>query len=72
MIKAVCLISGKGTNLEAILKHIDKNNLNLNISFVISDNPKAKGLSIAENYNINTHVIDFQKYKNKKDFDDQL
>ena len=72
MIKAVCLISGKGTNLEAILKHIDKNNLNLNISSVISDNPKAKGLSIAENYNINTHVIDFQKYKNKKDFDDQL
>ena len=70
--KAVCLISGAGTNLEAILKHIDKEKLNLSITSVISDNPKALGLKIAKKFNIDTHAFNFEKYKDIRIFDDQL
>ena len=70
--KAVCLISGGGTNLEAILKHINKEKLNLSITSVISDNPKARGLRIAKKFNVDTHVFNFKEYKNKNIFDDQL
>ena len=40
------LLSGKGSNLQAI---IDKN---IDVSFVVSNNPKALGLKIAQNENI--------------------
>ena len=72
MMKAVCLISGEGTNLEAILKHIDKEKVNLSITSVISDNPKALGLKIAKKFNIDTHAFNFEKYKDIRIFDDQL
>ena len=51
--KAIVLISGNGTNLLNIINNIDSGFINMDIYMVISNNPKAKGLKIAEDKNIN-------------------
>ena len=63
MKKNIILISGRGSNLQAILQNIDKKS----IIAVITDNPNAKGLLIAKKYGIETCVVaktsDKQKFK---------
>ena len=46
--RAVCLISGSGTNLQAIIENINNKSLNIDLISVISDNPMAKGIQRAE------------------------
>ena len=41
--RAVCLISGSGTNLQAIIENINNKSLNIDLISVISDNPWQKG-----------------------------
>ncbi len=65
--KAIVLISGNGSNLLNIIKNVNSGFINMDIFMVISNNPKAKGLNIAENHNIPILSID----TNKK-FDDLL
>lgn len=57
----VILISGTGSNLKAIIEYINQKNLPINISAVISNNPDAYGLTIAENHHIKTYMIPDQK-----------
>ena len=63
MKKNIILISGRGSNLQAILENIDKKS----IIAVMTDNPNAKGLLIAKKYGIETCVVaktsDNQKFK---------
>ncbi len=51
------LISGRGSNMEAILKSIKKNNIPINPSIVISNREDAKGLKIAKKLGVKTEVI---------------
>jgi len=53
------LISGTGTNLEAIIKACEKNKINGKVIFVGSDNPKAKGLEKAAKHDIPTFFVDY-------------
>jgi phosphoribosylglycinamide formyltransferase-1 len=46
------LISGKGTNLEAILQRIDIGQLDAEVKLVASNRPKAEGLEFARQRNI--------------------
>jgi phosphoribosylglycinamide formyltransferase-1 len=57
MINLVVLISGQGSNLAAILKSISDQQLNARVLAVISDQPQAPGLSIAQAHHIPTHVL---------------
>jgi phosphoribosylglycinamide formyltransferase-1 len=41
MIKIAVLVSGRGTNLQAIINAIKKGRIDGEIKIVISDNPKA-------------------------------
>lgn len=50
----VILISGRGSNMEAIVKQYSKK---YNIT-VISNNPKAEGLEIAKFHGANTIIFD--------------
>lgn len=59
------LISGGGSNLQAIINACEKNEINGRISFTGSDNPKAKGLQRAEKHGIPTFVIDYGNILNK-------
>lgn len=58
-IRIGALISGSGTNLEAILKACETGQIKGKVVFVGSDNPEAAGLRRAENRNIPTFMVDY-------------
>ena len=60
------LISGRGSNMESILKAIKKQKIPINPAIIISNKPSAKGLSIAKKMGIQTEVIDSSKYKGRR------
>ena len=60
------LISGRGSNMESILKAIKKKKIPINPAVVISNKPNAKGLQIAKKLGIQTEVIDGSKYKGRR------
>ena len=70
--RAVCLISGSGTNLQTIIDNINNEILQIELVSVISDNPKAKGLQRAKREGIDTKIIDYSTYKNRREFDQSL
>jgi phosphoribosylglycinamide formyltransferase 1 len=57
------LISGRGSNMEAILKTIKKEKIPIKPKVVISNKPLAKGLKIAQRLGVNTEVIDSSNFK---------
>lgn len=65
----VVLISGSGSNLQAIIDAIKDNQLNAEIKAVISNRVTAKGLDRAAKENISTHVIDHKQYSSREMFD---
>jgi phosphoribosylglycinamide formyltransferase-1 len=66
------LISGNGSNLQAIIDAINHNEIDASIKIVISDRMDAKGLERAQKANIQTYFIEPAKYQSKEEFDDAL
>ena len=64
----IILISGYGTNLQAILDEITNNHLPIRILSVLSDNPEAYGIKRAKNAGIPTKIINYHRFKNKAAF----
>ena len=52
--KVAVLISGGGTNLQAMIDQIEAGKLDAEISLVVSNNPEAYGLIRAQKYGIST------------------
>ncbi len=52
------LASGRGSNLEAIIKNIENGTCIANLVLVISDNPNARALEIAREHNIKALYLD--------------
>ena len=69
MKKIIVLISGSGSNLQAIIDQIKLNNINASIECVISNKEDAYGLIRARESNINTQVIDHNNFESREDFD---
>lgn len=55
------LISGNGTNMEAIGRTCEKGSLNAEIALVASDNPDAPGLKKAESAGYETFISPYKK-----------
>ncbi|KAG2474106.1 MAG: Phosphoribosylglycinamide formyltransferase [Nitrosopumilales archaeon] len=73
MLNLAILISGRGSNMEAILKSIKKKRLPINPAVVISNNPNANGLKIAENLGVKTEIIISKNFKGKRlDYDKKI
>ena len=66
------LISGTGSNLQALIQAQQQKTLNIDIVTVISNEPEAKGLIHAQAANIPTHIINHRDYANRTDFDQKL
>ena len=58
MLNLAILISGRGSNMENILKSIKKNKIPVNPSVVISNKSDAKGLEIAKKLGVKTEVVE--------------
>lgn len=68
MKRIVILISGRGSNLHAVLEA----KLNAAIAAVISNNPAAKGLTIAHGAGVETRVVNHRDYPDRTSFDRAL
>ena len=68
-IKVGILISGNGTNLQAIIDASQKDSFPAEIAIVISNNPSAYGLKRATSADIPTKVIDHKLFDQREDFD---
>ena len=60
------LISGRGSNMEAILKAIKKQKIPIKPAIVISNKLNAKGLTIAKKLDVPIEVIESSEYKGKR------
>lgn len=73
MLNLAILISGRGSNMEAILKSIKKKKIPINPAVVISNKSGAAGLKIAKKLGVNTEVVDSSEYKGKRlEYDKKL
>ena len=68
----VILISGRGSNMEAMIAERDAGRLPVNIAAVISNRPDAKGLETAAAAGIATRSLDHKAYAGRDAFDAAL
>lgn len=68
----VILISGGGSNLQAIIERIASDKLDVNISLVLSNRADAYGLQRASNVGIATSVIDHKAFDSRESFDQAM
>jgi phosphoribosylglycinamide formyltransferase 1 len=72
MKKIVILISGRGSNLQAILQAYMKKTWPAKIVQVVSNNPHAPGIDVARDFQVPVTVLDHQKFPSREVFDQQL
>ena len=65
MKKIAVLISGSGSNLEAIANACNKKKINGEISCVISNNPGAYGIERAKNLNLKPIIVDHNLFNDR-------
>ena len=65
--KIAVFISGRGTNMEALLKAEKEGNLSGNIELILSNNPDALGLEKAKKYGKKTIVIDHREFGSREE-----
>jgi len=76
----VILISGAGSNMEAIIRAAKAQNwekhLQAKVAAVISNRPSAKGLALAQQHGVSTQVVDHTAFASatnpRESFDDAL
>lgn len=68
----VILISGRGSNMEALIAARDAGELPVHIAAVISNRPDAAGLDTAARAGIVTHYIDHKAFAGREAFDAAL
>lgn len=68
----VILISGRGSNMQAILEEAARGTLPVDIRAVISNRPEASGLETARAAGIPTEVVDHRAYASREDYDRAL
>ena len=72
MLKIIVLISGFGSNLQAILDAINEKNLDAQVIAIISNRTKAKGLNRAREQNIPGYVVPNRKNQSREEYDQRL
>jgi phosphoribosylglycinamide formyltransferase 1 len=66
------LISGRGSNLKAIIDAINRRELDARIAVVISNRADARGIDHAIGAGIETLIIDHKAYATREDYDRAL
>ena len=72
MKKIVVLISGGGSNLEAIAKACQTGNIPASIELVISNQSNVKGLERAQKFHLMSKVIEHHDFNSREEFDRAL
>ena len=72
MLKIAVLVSGRGTNLQAIIDNVEQGKIEAEIALVVSDVENAYALERAKKHRIKTLFIDPKKFKNREEFDREV
>ena len=70
--KLAVLVSGRGTNLQAIIDHIDQGKLNAVIAIIITNKSMAQALERGKKHAIQTTFLDPDRYPEKAEYDRAL
>lgn len=66
------LISGRGSNMAALIRACEDEHFPAEVALVVSDRPDAGGLNIAHRFNIPTQIVDSTGSKSKEAFESAL
>lgn len=72
MKKIIVLISGSGSNLEAIAKACQNGSIAGSIELVISNQPNVKGLERSQKFHLMSNVINHKEFDSRESFDKAL
>lgn len=68
----VILISGRGSNMEAVVRALQSEGWPAKVAAVISNRPDAAGLAFAQGHGIPTAVVPSKQFASRADFDAAL
>ena len=71
-VKTAILISGRGSNMGALIEAASRDGFPAEIALVVSSRPDAAGLARAEEAGIATAVVDNREFEDRADFDKAL
>jgi phosphoribosylglycinamide formyltransferase-1 len=73
LLKLAILISGRGSNMKAILDAVQKQKIPIKPTIVISNKSAAKGLKIAKKFGIYTEIIESKGFQgNRWEYDQKI
>ncbi len=72
MVSLGVLVSGSGSNLQAIIDNIEAGRLDAQIKIVISNIPEVYALERARKHGLPTMVINHKDFKTREEFDQKL
>ena len=73
LLKLAILISGRGSNMKAILDAIEKQNIPIKPTVVISNKSAARGLKIARKFGIQTEIVESKGFQgNRWEYDQKI
>ena len=70
--RVAILISGRGSNMAALIKAAKAKNFPAEILLVVSNRPEAQGLALAQAEGITTAVVDHKTFADREEFDGAL
>ena len=70
--KLAVLVSGRGSNLQAIIDSIEKNNLAAEISLILSNVPDAYALQRGKEHGLESVFLDPKSFSNRDDYEKQM
>jgi phosphoribosylglycinamide formyltransferase-1 len=71
-LRVAVLISGRGSNLQALIHSCQEPHSRASIALVISSNPDAPGLAVARDSGVAALAIDHRAYSSRDEFDAAL
>ena len=71
-LRLAVLISGNGSNLQAIIDAIENGSLDARIEIVVSNEPEARGLQRAARHGIEARVVDHREFSDRDAYDEAL
>ncbi|HXX85111.1 MAG TPA: phosphoribosylglycinamide formyltransferase [Casimicrobiaceae bacterium] len=72
MKRLAIIISGRGSNMAAILNAIEAGSIKGRVAGVISNRPEAAGLEIAKKHGVSTSVVDHRRFADRNAFEQAL
>ncbi len=71
-IKIGVLVSGRGSNLQAMIDAVESRELDAAITIVVSDKAGAPALERAKKHRIETRVVDIKKFRDKAEYEKEI